>query len=137
MSGVCLRNFNWGNALAEMFGVLTEGSDVFLLKIAPAGEETSIWQIVLRLGPSFSFFLSFFPSFFLSLSFLFILRPRKEALRIVRTPTPFGSTLYLLILDTPSCLYYWNSTKLIFLLKSEFNFLNVTRFFRNVNQISF
>jgi hypothetical protein len=73
MSGVCLRNFNWGNALTEMFGVLAKGSDVFLLKIAPAGEETSIWQFVLRLGPSFSFFLfSFFLSFFLPVPFFSI-----------------------------------------------------------------
>lgn len=61
MSGVCLRNFNWGIAWAEMFGVFADGSEVFVLKIAPAGEETSIWQFVLGLG---------LPSFFLSL-FLF------------------------------------------------------------------
>jgi hypothetical protein len=48
MSEVCFRNFNWcNNVWAEMFGVLADGSDVFVLKIAPAGEETSIWQFVL------------------------------------------------------------------------------------------
>jgi hypothetical protein len=66
MSELCLRNFNWGNARAEIFGVLAEGSDVFVLKIAPAGKGTSIWQFVLRL--CFSFFLSFFLSVFLSFS---------------------------------------------------------------------
>jgi hypothetical protein len=70
MSEVCLRNFNWGDAWAEMFGVLAEGSDVFVLKIAPAGEETSIWQFVLRLG--LSFFLSFFLSSFLPFPFFSI-----------------------------------------------------------------
>jgi len=74
-----------------MFGILDEGPDVFALKIDPAGQETSIWQFFLRLGLSF----------FLSLCFLFILRPRKEALRIVRMPTPFSSTHYSPILDTP------------------------------------
>jgi hypothetical protein len=37
------KNFNCGNAWAEKFGVLADGSDVFVLKIAPAGEENSIW----------------------------------------------------------------------------------------------
>lgn len=40
-----------------MFGVLAEVSDVLVLKIAPAGEETSRWQFVLRLGLSFFLFL--------------------------------------------------------------------------------
>jgi hypothetical protein len=43
MLEVWLRNFNWGKAWAEMFGVLAEGSDVFVLKIASAGEDTCIW----------------------------------------------------------------------------------------------